>query len=81
MLVAAVPWAPLHYDLEFDIVGTAVKVIARQTYMNMQSKGSSTLTLNAHELKDVSVAVFASKHTPLGKPPIGVSAKVRYYNM
>jgi len=74
----AVPWAPLHYDLSFDFPAdsTAVKVTARQTYMNMQSKASSTLVLNAHDLKDVNVTVYATKHTPLGAPPVGVDAKI-----
>ncbi|GMH63904.1 hypothetical protein TL16_g03833 [Triparma laevis f. inornata] len=71
-------WAPLHYDLEFDFptANTAVKVTSRQTYMNVQSEPCSTLVLNAHNLKDLSVSVLTQKPSALGPPPVGKDAKV-----
>ena len=66
---------PLHYDLLFDVAPERVRVTAKQTYLFAGEKPTSELKLNAHNLTIESVARF-KKHSILGKPPVGIGAKV-----
>lgn len=66
---------PLHYDLVFDVAPERVRVTAKQTYLFAGEKPSSELKLNAHNLTVESVSQFKN-HSLLGKPPVGIGAKV-----
>jgi aminopeptidase N len=71
----ALPLAPLHYDLFFDVRATRVRVVSRQTYICNAEDGLSRLELNAHDLKVGKVQIF-STHSVLGPPPVGIDAVV-----
>lgn len=69
------PFAPLHYDLLFDIRPERVRVVSRQTYRYTEDEPTLYIELNAHDLNTKSVEIFQTK-TTLGPPPIGIDAVV-----
>ena len=66
---------PLHYDLLFDIVESHVRVISKQTYLYTGNEKTNLLKLNSHDLKVEYVGLFET-HNKLGKPPVGLDAKI-----
>ena len=68
-------FAPLHYDLLFDIREDRVRVVACQTYIYNCEEPTTTIDLNAHDVEIESVELFQT-HSPLGAPPVGIDAVV-----
>jgi aminopeptidase N len=68
-------FAPLHYDLLFDIRSDRVRVVGKQTYRYNGEEPTTTIELNCHDLVLESVELF-QKHSILGPPPVGIDAVV-----
>ena len=61
----ALPLAPLHYDLFFDVRATRVRVVSRQTYICNAEDGLSRLELKS--IADLKVLMETGIITPQDK--------------